>query len=350
MAFQQNIVVTGVGVVSPIGIGKGPFWASLCEGRSGIRRLDFSDFSGGLPGELPEPPAVGGLVADFDPKQYVRPRKSLKVMSRDIQLAFAAADLACADAQLPQRPVAHEQLGVVFGASMIPCELDELVGAYRGCIVDGAFDFRRWGHAAMAELFPLWMLKYLPNMPACHIAIAQDARGPNNSITLGDVSSLSAMAEAARILDRGQAEAIIAGGVGVQTSPSQWIRSHLLGLSRRDDQPAAALRPFDATRDGLAGGEGAAALFLETESRAWARRADPRSRPWRRRGIRAVPQRSNPAGRGPPPSHLRRPARRRPDAGRRGTGRCPRPWLDRRRPHGSPSDPRHLGQRAGDGP
>jgi 3-oxoacyl-[acyl-carrier-protein] synthase II len=264
MAFQQGIVVTGIGVVSPIGIGRDPFWAALSGGRSGIRRLD-------LPVNPSQPPPIGGVVADFDPKQYVRPRKSLKVMSRDIQLAFAAADLACVEAGLRDRPVDPERLGVVFGSSLIPCDVNELVGAYRGCMVEGTFDFHRWGHAAMAELFPLWMLKYLPNMPACHVGIAQDARGPNNSITLGDVSSLAALAEAARILERGQADAIIAGGVGALLHPAQWVRSHLLGLSRRGDAPEAASRPFDALRDGLVGSEGAGSLFLETERHALSR-------------------------------------------------------------------------------
>lgn len=266
MAFQQGIVVTGVGVVSPLGIGREPFWAALTEGRSGIRRLD-------LPSEPNGPPPIGGMVADFDPKQYVRPRKSLKVMSRDIQLAFAAADLACVEAGLAERPIDPERLGVVFGACMIPCELDELIGPYRACVVDGRFDFQRWGKAAMAELFPLWMLKYLPNMPACHIGIAQDARGPNNSITMGDVSTLSALAEASHILDRGQADAIIAGGVGARLHPAQWVRSHLLGMSRRGNAPEAASRPFDAGRDGLVVGEGAGSLFLETERNAKARGA-----------------------------------------------------------------------------
>ena len=97
MASSSDIVVTGVGIVSPIGIGSEPFWTALCEGRSGIRRLPLFD-------DPSLPPAFGGEVADFDPKQYVRPRKSLKVMSRDIQLGFAAADLACVDAGLRERP------------------------------------------------------------------------------------------------------------------------------------------------------------------------------------------------------------------------------------------------------
>ena len=261
MPFRQEIVVTGAGVVSPIGIGREPFWNSLVEGRSGVRRLDLYD-------DPALPPPIGGAVVDFDPKQYVRPRKSLKVMSRDIQLAFAAADLACADASLPANPVAPERLGVVFGAGIIPCDLEELAGAYRACMSDGKFEFSRWGQAMSAELFPLWMLKYLPNMPACHIGIGQDARGPNNTITHGDVSSLSALAEATRVLDRGQADAIIAGGVGARLHPAAWMRSHGGDLSRRGDAPEAASRPFEAGRDGIVNGEGAGAMLIETRASA----------------------------------------------------------------------------------
>jgi len=186
-------------------------------------------------------------------------------------LGFAAADLACADAALPEKPAAPERLGVVFGAGIIPCDIEELAAPYRACMVDGKFDFSRWGQAAMSELFPLWMLKYLPNMPACHIGIAQNAYGPNNTITLGDVSSVSAFAEAARVLERGQADAMIAGGVGVRLHPASWMRSHDGDLSRRGDSPEAACRPFDADRDGLVNGEGAGAMLLETRERAQAR-------------------------------------------------------------------------------
>ena len=267
MASKPEIVVTGVGVISPIGIGKAPFWNALREGQSGIRRLELF--------EAPtQPPLIGGEVADFVPKQYVRPRKSLKIMSRNIQLAFAAADLAYVDAGLREKPIAPERLGVVFGANMIPCELDELIGAYHKCTIDGKFDFTHWGQAAMAELFPLWMLKYLPNMPACHIGIGQDARGPNNTVTLGDVSSLSALTEAARVLERGQADVMIAGGVGSRLNPMLWVRSHMMRISQRSDNPGAALRPFDATRDGLVNGEGSGAFILESRRHAQARGAE----------------------------------------------------------------------------
>lgn len=266
---EDGIFITGVGVVSSIGIGKAAFWGSLLEGRSGIRRLDH------LPDEPPLYPPIGGAIVDFDPQKYIRQRKSLKVMSRDIQLACAAAELAAADVGLAAGAIDPDRWGVVFGAGMIPCELDELVGTYRACMVDGKFDFRRWGAAAMSELFPLWMLKYLPNMPACHIGIALGARGPNNTLTLGDMSSVSAIAEAARTLERGQADVMIAGGVGAQLHPAAWMRNHLYQLSRRGDSPAAACRPFDALRDGQVVGEGAAALILERAAHAWVRGASP---------------------------------------------------------------------------
>jgi len=271
MAANGDVVITGVGVVSPIGIGNEAFWNSLSEGRSGVRRLDLfgqTDLE-----ELDLPPPFGADVADFDPKQYVRPRKSLKVMSREIQLAFAAADLACTDAGLPDRPIDPERLGIVFGADMLPCELSELAPAFRGCLVDGQFEYDRWGQTAMAELYPLWMLKYLPNMPACHIGIAQDARGPNNSLTLGEVSSLSAVAEAVRVIERGHADAMIGGGTGSRIVPGSWARAQILGISRRRDDPTTIMCPFDARRDGTINGEGAGAFLLERRSCAEARGA-----------------------------------------------------------------------------
>ncbi len=267
MTSYREIVITGMGVVSPIGIGKEPFWRCLCEGRSGIHPLPLYD-------DPAVPAPIGGEVADFDPKQYVRPRKSLKVMSRDIQLGFAAADLACIDAGLRDRPVDPERMGVILGAEMIPLDLYDLTGTYSRCIVDGKFDFERWGQSFTAELFPLWMLKYLPNMPACHIGIAQDARGPNNTMTLADVSSLSALAEAARVVERGQADVMIAGGVSSRIHHALWVRNHGLGQTSQSSDAATACRPFDAQRDGLVNGEGSATFVLETQQHAKARGAN----------------------------------------------------------------------------
>ncbi len=259
----SEIVCTGVGVVSPIGIGREAFWQSLIDGCSGVGRMTRFDL----------PHSIAGEVRGFDPKKFVRPRKSLKVMSRDIQLAYAAADLARQDANIASESIEPERMGIVFGADLIPADLNELVSAYLPCIDDGRFTFDRWGSHAMGELHPLWMLKYLPNMPACHIGIAQDARGPNNSIVHGEVSSLLALSEAVRVIQRGQADVMIAGGTGSRVRPGLWTRNGMFELSGRVDDPAAAMRPFDADRDGMVHGEGAGAFLLETRQHAEARGA-----------------------------------------------------------------------------
>jgi 3-oxoacyl-[acyl-carrier-protein] synthase II len=266
MASTREIVITGLGVISPIGVGGQAFWGSLCAGRSGVRRLELFNGSD-------MPPPMGADVLDFDPKAHIRPRKSLKVMSRDIQLAFAAADAACIQASLEPGAVDPDRLGIVFGADMIACELSELHNVFAGCMVNGVFDFRRWGDQARAEMPPLWMLKYLPNMPACHVGIARDARGPNNSLTMGEVSSLAAIVEAVRVIERGQADAMIAGGTGRRVHPTIWAYRRAYPLSTRFDDPTGAMRPFDADRDGMVHGEGAGAFVLEERRHAEARGA-----------------------------------------------------------------------------
>src|SRR6478752_2496887 len=209
----REVVITGVGVVSPIGIGVESFAGSLRARQSGIRPISLFDASG-------FPVRIGAEVADFDPKAYVRPRKSLKVMSREIQFGFAAADMAMTDAGLQQGQAEPDRFGVVFAAEMIYCALDELEAVYRRSMAEGKFEFGRWGEAMMSEMFPLWMLRNLPNMVACQIAIVHDARGPNNTINLSDVSSLLAIIEAVRVIQRDAADIMIAGGVGARVNPT----------------------------------------------------------------------------------------------------------------------------------
>jgi 3-oxoacyl-[acyl-carrier-protein] synthase II len=156
---------------------------------------------------------------------------------------------------------------------MIYCELDELAAAYRACVVDGKFDFARWGTHAMPEMYPLWLLKYLPNMVASHVGIAHDARGPTNAITLGEVSAPMAIAEAVRVIERGQADVMIAGGASSRNHPSIWIFRDDRLMSHRRDEPERASRPFDAGRDGMVAGEGAGAVVLESRRHASARGA-----------------------------------------------------------------------------
>jgi 3-oxoacyl-[acyl-carrier-protein] synthase II len=266
MSPAREAVITGLGVISPIGIGTNAFWNSLCAAQSGVRPLKAFDTSGGFL-------HFGAEVLDFDPKEYVKPRKSLKVMSRDIQFGVAAADMARTDAGLTEGQVDPERFGVVFGADLMHCQLEDVENAYRRCTIDGRFDFALWGKYAMEEVFPLWMLKYLPNMPACHIAIAHDARGPNNSHSLAEASALAAMSEACRVIERGHADVMITGGTCSRIHPTLWVRSSLLPVSRRNEAPERASRPFDAGRDGFVNGEGAAALILESREHALSRGA-----------------------------------------------------------------------------
>jgi 3-oxoacyl-[acyl-carrier-protein] synthase II len=262
----SDVVITGMGVVSPIGIGCEPFERALAAGTSGVRPLPVFDTD-----EFPV--RIGAEVVDFDAKQYVTPRKSLKVMSRSIQLAFAAAQMAVTQSRIAVAGVSPERFGVVFGADWIHVEPDELINAFRGCVTDHEFDYTQWDERAFSELYPLWMLKYLPNMPACHIAIAQDARGPNNTIVLAEVSSLLAVAEGVRVIERGAADVMIVGGTGSRIHPLDWaFRDHVLH-SPRHESPASVSRPFDLRRDGMVYGEGAAAVVLESRSHAEARGA-----------------------------------------------------------------------------
>jgi 3-oxoacyl-[acyl-carrier-protein] synthase II len=199
-------------------------------------------------------------------------------MSREIQLGFAAADLALTDAGIASGQVEPERFGVVFGNDMIYADLEDLEGTYRRSAKDGRFDFALWSEAIQEELHPLWLLKHLPNMTASHIAIAHDARGPNNSLVLGDVSSLLALSEAASIIQRGWADVMLAGGTGCRLHPTALVARGDALLSHRADDFRRACRPFDRDRDGLVNGEGAAVIVLESRAHAERRGAEIRGR------------------------------------------------------------------------
>lgn len=266
MSAESQVVITGLGVVSPIGVGRDAFARALRAGTSGVSPLaELADTAFRV--------KFGAAVTDFEPKEFVRPRKSLKVMSREIQMGLAAATLAMSDAGDPQPD--PDRFGVVFGSEMLYCPVDELSDVFRACLVDGQFDFSKWGHAATHGLYPLWMLKYLPNMTACHIGIAHDSRGPNNTITLGEASSLLALSEAVSVIQRGHADIMITGGSGSRLSLTPFLFRDEADFSHRSDAPREASRPFDLQRDGMVNGEGAAAFVLETAAHAAARGAQP---------------------------------------------------------------------------
>jgi 3-oxoacyl-[acyl-carrier-protein] synthase II len=156
---------------------------------------------------------------------------------------------------------------------MIYSPMSDLEAAFQGCMVDGKYDHSRWGESAMSNIYPLWMLKYLPNYPACHVGIVHDARGPNNTITIGEASSLLAFGEAATCIERGMADAMLTGGTGTRLSLVSLLFSGGGKLSQRKNDAEHASRPFDKDRDGVIYGEGSAVYLLEAREHAEARGA-----------------------------------------------------------------------------
>lgn len=261
-----EVVITGVGVVSPIGIGADAYWDSLCQRASGVRLIRRYDPTG-----LPVP--FGAELLEFDAKQYVKPRKSLKVMCRELQTAFSASALAIEQATIQPGQVDPDRIGTVFGTEMLYGDVREMDDLYKRSVIDGRFRMDQYSAEFASRMNPLWMLKNLPNMSACHVGIALDARGPNNTIVAGDASGLLALIEAARVIQRGAADMIIVGGSSTRVSLTGWTYRGDLQLSRRSQNPEGASRPFDADRDGMVNGEGAAALVLESRASAESRSA-----------------------------------------------------------------------------
>lgn len=256
----RRVVITGMGVLSPIGITVPAFWDALVAGQSGVQRIEHFDPTG-------LPTTFAGSVRGYDAKKYVpsSQRKNLKIMARDIQLAVGAAKLALEHANLMENRPDSSRFGVEFGASMISSDLEELApSAHDSVRGPERFDYKHWGTHAMGSMPPLWMLKYLPNMPACHISILYDLQGPNNSITQSETASTLAIGEATRIIARGAADLMLTGGCDSKIHPLLMIRFGLLQLSSlRNDAPAQACRPFDADRDGIVPAEGAGVVILE---------------------------------------------------------------------------------------
>ena len=260
MVANHDVVITGLGVVSPIGIGRGEFVRALRDRRSGvahIQQYDASEFS----------VRFGAELKDFQPKLYVQPRKSLKVMCREIQAGVSSAAMAVEDARLDTERIDSERFGVVFGCPMLYADMHELADLFRQCSKNGDFDFSEFGQHFPKQMQPLWMLKYLPNMTVSHIGIAHNARAANNSIVMGDVSSLLAIIEAATVIQRGLCDVMLAGGTGNRLSLTGVVYRGDSNLSHNQN-PEQASRPFDAHRDGMVLGEGAGTLVLEDRAHA----------------------------------------------------------------------------------
>lgn len=272
---SMDVVITGIGLMSPIGVDLETFWNNIASGRSGITHTTL------FPG-CAAPDQAGGQVTEFTDdaarKVFLKEhRKNLKAMCREIQLGVASAMQALQQANLDLKTINHERLGVEFGANLMLSAPDILNNAVKVCsdhTKDPVLQFDRWGQQGLPAMEPLWLLRYLPNMPACHISIAADARGPSNSLTLDDAAGNTVLGEALRILQRGAADMMITGATGTTLHPIKTLHLALAHeLATSPVEPARRARPFDLDRGGRVAAEGACTFLLETRKHAEARNA-----------------------------------------------------------------------------
>lgn len=289
--MRRSVVITGLGPVCAIGSGVEAFWEGLCAGRTGlgpVRSFDASALGPKLAGE------VDGLnVRDLVPKSY---RKATKVMARDIELAVAAARAAALDAGLVTRGLEEDGLegfrvkgdrtGCHIGAGLISTEPAELGRALVASLDDdGGYSLRKWGTeggpesgaaGAMNNLPPLWLLKYLPNMLACHVTIIHGCEGPSNTIMGAEAGALQSIGESTRVIERGDAEVCFSGGAESRVNPMGVMRMLLAGRLAETDATvtdgSSVVRPYDASSGGVLG-EAGGMLIVEEASHARARGA-----------------------------------------------------------------------------
>lgn len=275
---SRRVVITGMGVISPLGNSPQELWDGLKSGRSGVGPLaavppqflpmSFAAEARGFTEEIDQ-------FGPLEKEQKKAIRKGLKTICREAKMGVASAQLALHDAGLGLGKVNPERTGIVFGSDYMITLPGEFTDPVRTCVgAGGAFDFNRWATEGLGKMDPLWLLKYLPNMPSAHIAIYNDLRGPNNSLTLREASSNLAIGEAFRYIQRGHADTMIAGATGTWIHPVKAVHAVLQQeLAINGCEPAKACRPFDKNRTGMVLGEGAGAIILEELESALARGA-----------------------------------------------------------------------------
>lgn len=273
----SEITITGVGALTPLGASADATWQRLCNGDCGVIGLPYIE-------DKSARYSIGGLIPDFDPKEHVRPRKSLKVMGRELQTSFAASMMAISQSGLEEYLQLHPQfnrhrIGTVFGSEMLygpPAELEDTMRGISG--TDEAESLEKFGAAAIRQIYPLWMLKYLPNMAACHVGIAIQALGPNNTILLEDSSGPAALIEAVSYIRRDASDIVICGTTGNWINESGVVYRGANPMAVPADPVTRSIRPYAADATGVAGGEGAASLVLESERLAKRRGVRPLAR------------------------------------------------------------------------
>lgn len=249
----KRVVITGLGAITSIGLTVDEFWDNLTGGVSGVGPITQFDATG-------FPVRIAAEVKDFDPRQYMD-FKEARRSHRSIQFALAAAHRALADAGLTVARANADQVGVVMNTG----------GGGIGDMEAAAHILAQKGPGRVS---PFVVPKVMANAVACLISIHVGARGPVMTSTAACASGNYAFVEAMHLLRRGEAEAVIAGGTEAAITPVAMASLGNAGaLSRRNDEPQRASRPFDQDRDGFVMGEGVVVMILETERHALARGA-----------------------------------------------------------------------------
>ena len=243
MADNRRVVITGVGLVSPLGIGTEPTWSGLLAGRSGLANITLFDASR-------HSTRFAAEVKGFDPLNWVE-KKDVKKMDRFIQFAVAAADYALADS----------------GLKIDAAEAD-MIGVYIGSGIGGFATIEREHETLMKEgprrISPFFIPAAIVNLASGWVSIRTGAKGPNSATCTACTTSAHAVGDSFRLIQRGDATAMIAGGSEAAITPlGVGGFSAMRALSTRNDDPAHASRPFDKERDGFVIGEGSGIVVLE---------------------------------------------------------------------------------------
>lgn len=250
---KRRVVVTGLGPVSPIAIGKKDYWQALHEGKNGIHSITTFDL-----GDCPV--TFGAEIRDFDPSSFM-PGKEAKRSDRAIQFAVAAAKLAIDDSGLDVKSVDPYRLGVYIGTG-------------QGGIETSFNNFRTMLEKGSKRVSPYFIPMMISNMSTAYVAIVLGAKGPNLCVVTACATSLHSMGEAYHTIIRDDADVIIAGGTEAALRAISIAGfASMKALSTKNDDPEHASRPFDKNRDGFVMGEGAGVVVLEELDHALARGA-----------------------------------------------------------------------------
>ena len=250
---RRRVAVTGLGILSPLGNDLGSSWDGIVNGRSGIGPITHFDASG-------FPTRIAGEVKDFDPTRWIAP-KDIKKMDPFVHYGVAAALMAIADSGIAIEGEAAERIGVAIGAG---------IGGLKG-IEETTLKYKEGG---ARKVSPFYVPSTIINMVAGQVSIMTGARGPNIAVVTACTTATHNIGLAARMIQYGDADAMIAGGSEFATTPTSLGGfCAMKALSTRNDDPERASRPWDAERDGFVMGDGAGILVLEEWERAKARGA-----------------------------------------------------------------------------